>query len=852
MRRRWVRAILLALAVATIPSVAEASFGIVPDSFSGAALDGTDNLEVRAGAHPDRFVTRFTFTTLPDGGADGNVKDVMIDLPAGFVGDPNAAPFCPREDFQRGRCEPRHQVGTMHATFGSSDQTLAVYNVKPREDEIAEFGVFVLLFPIRIYVSVRSDGDYGTRMELRDIPQNLPLTAAEVELWGIPADHQTGTGIPRRALLTNPTSCEAGASATVLQVRSWQRPQKWVSAAAPIGPFTACDELPFQPALALDLDMPVADSPSGVSMELTVPQHEAPDERASSHLKDVAVTLPAGLTLSPGVADGLAACDAPPSCPSTSKIGTIELRTPLLSDPLRGEVFLGRALGSANFRLFGTARGRGASVALSGALQPDPETGRLFVALSGLPALPFSVLRLHLKDGARAPLATPARCGPGAGTAVVTPWRGGPPARLPARIEVPRGPNGDCPVSLPFAPRLTAGSSPATAGASAPFAMTLRRADGEQTLDRMELSLPPGLSARLADVPRCSDAAAAAASCPPGSLIGSVAAEAGAGALPLPLRGDAYLTGPHRGSPFGFALVLRAQAGPLDLGTTVVRAGVRLDPTNAHLTVETDRLPRIIAGVPLRLRMLALDVDRPRFMRNPTSCATKSVVASVTSLEHRSAQSSVRYAVGRCGRLRFAPQVALALGPRAELRDGGRPRVTIALRPRPRDAAVREVDVELPNGLALDAAAVSLVCTQRRAREGRCPPQSAVGSVRAGTPLLATTLRGRVHIVEPRTGTRPEVWATLRGEGLRLSVRGVISGAGGGPVAARFLELPDIPLERFTLRLRGGRTGLLQLTRGLCRSGAARSLSGVAVLQAWNGAGRSLAPAVAARPACRP
>ena len=850
MTRRWVGAGLAALAMAAASPQAHAAFGIVPDSFSATALDATDNPEVRAGAHPVRFVTRFSFTRLPDGGADGNVKDVMIDLPAGFVGDPNSAPACPRTDFQGGRCEARHQIGTMRATFGTSDQTLPIYNVQPREDEIAEFGVFVLIFPIRIYVGVRSNGDYGTRLELRDIPQNLPLTAGEVELWGIPADHQTDTGIPRRALLTNPTSCEASASATVLQARSWQRPPDWISATAPIGPFTGCDQLPFQPTLALNLDTPVADSPSGVTMDLTVPQHEDPDQRASSHLRDVAVTLPAGLTLSPGVADGLATCDALPSCPSASKIGSVELRTPLLADPLQGEIFLGRALGPAHFRLYGTAAGHGTRLTLSGTLQPDPETGQLFVSLSGLPALPFSTLRLRLKDGARAPLATPARCGPGAGSAVVTPWRGGSPARLPVRIEVPLGPGGPCPLTAPFRPRFEAGSSPAIAGASAAFSMTLRRADGEQTLERLELSLPPGLNARLANVARCSDAAATAAACPSGSRIGTVAAEAGPGPLPLPLRGDAYLTGPHGDAPFGFALVLQAQAGPLDLGTVVMRAGVRLHPIDGHLTVATDRLPRVIAGVPLRLRTLALDVDRPGFMRNPTACSATRVVASVTSLDRRSVKASTRYAVGRCSRLTFAPRIALALGPRAELRVGGRPHVTIGLRPRPRDAAVRELSVALPSGLALDAGAVSRVCTQRRAREGRCPTESAVGRARAVTPLLAKALSGRVHVVEPRSGTRPEMWATLRGDGLRLSVRGVISGGSDRPIVARFPRLPDVPLERFALRLRGGPTGLVEVTRVLCHGGAARPLVGVAAFQAWNGAGRSLATSVRARPAC--
>ena len=77
------------------------------------------------------------------------------------------------------------------------------------------------------------------------------------------------------------------------------------------------------------------------------------------------------------------------------------------------------------------------------------------------------------------------------------------------------------------------------------------------------MSTPPGFSATLAGVPYCSDAALAAAaaprysgiaeqqspSCPPGGLIGTSVAGAGAGTHPVYLPGKVYLAGPYKGAP---------------------------------------------------------------------------------------------------------------------------------------------------------------------------------------------------------------------------------------------------------------------------------------------------------------
>jgi hypothetical protein len=861
--RRLARLALALLALLATAPAARADFGFAPDGVHVALLDAAGQPELRAGAHPDRMVVDFAFETVGGGGADGNVKDLAIDLPAGFTGDASAVPLCSRPDFEQLRCGPESRVGTMNARFaGFGSLTFPIYDLAPREGELAELGFVAITVPVRLVVSLRPDGTYGSQLALRDLQQNLPLTAAKVELWGVPADHQTGTAIPRKPFLTNPTGCDGQTPTTIVRARSWQAREQWLAAEAPMGgPLDGCEQLAFHPALALALDRPLADTPSGLSVGVTLPRSDTPDGLAPSHTREVAITFPGGLTLSPGVADGLGACDDerfgigtgdPPACPASSKVGSVQLTTLLLDDPLTGGIYLARALPGERFRLFVTAEGRGVTLKLTASLRPDPETGQLLMLLPGLPQLPFDHIGFHFKDGPRAPIATPTRCGAGLGTARVTPYRGGQPARVAATIEIAGAAGGGpCPTPAPFAPRLLAGSTPAIAGGDGALAMTVGRADGEQALERVRVTLPAGVSARLARVARCREPDAAAAACPPASRVGSVAAEAGAGPSPLPLGGEAYLTGPYQGAPFGLALVLRAQAGPIDLGTVVIRAALRLDPADARLTVATDPLPWILAGVPLRLRTFAIDIDRPGFMVNPTSCRRTRVEATLTSLERAASSRAISpYALAGCGALPFSPAASLALASPARPRRGGRPGLTIALHGRDGQAALRSARIELPRALRVEPAAVATICTRRRADAGRCPRGSAIGGARVRTPLLPEPLTGAIHVVQPNRGTQPELWATVAGLGVRLNVRGTISAPRGGPIVSEFVELPDIPLSGLRLRLRGGPHGLLSLRTGLCAGGRARPLAVHVELHGQNGKQRSRRVRVHAAPRC--
>ncbi len=863
-RRRGAFAVaLVVLAPALVPTLAYATFGIVPGSFQVETLNQQGQPELHAGAHPDKIVARFAFATLPNGGADGDVKDVVINLPAGLAGSPHAVPTCARPAFAENQCEAQSQVGVMHATFaGLSPQEFPIYAIAPREDEPAEFGFFALLLPIRFEIGLRAQSDYGLQFNIHDLPQNIPLTAGEVELWGIPADHQSGTGIQRKALLTNATNCESGPATTGLRVRSWQNPEEWIEATsvAP-APLSGCSALSFAPSLSLALDTARADTPTGFTIGLTLPQDEKPEDLATSDARLLSITLPAGLTLSPAAAEGLTACEdsqfalgsaAAPACPPASKIGTVAITTSLFDAPVGGALYLGGPQTGAPLRVFVAASARGVMLKFLATLNLDPQSGQLSIALNDMPALPLSNLSLRFEGGPHALLATPPGCGVGAASGSVQPTAGGAPASVAAPIEIAAWADGaPCPATAPFAPQLIAGSALSLAGRASAFSVVVRRADGEQLLERFSAALPPGLSARLASVPLCAAQLAARGACPASSRIGTVAVEAGAGPNPLPLAGDAYLTGPHAGAPFGLAFVLGAPPGPLELGRVIVLSALSIDPDDAHITLTSDPLPQLLGGIPLRLRTLAIDIDREGFMLDPTSCTPSLVTASLRSLESTRASATVRYAVGGCSRLPFAPKVSLALGPRAALRRGGHPALTIELRSGSGQATVSNTRIELPSALALARASVTAFCTRRRALAGNCPADAAVGTARVRSPLLAQPLTGVVDIVAPASGSQPELWANVAGMGVRLTVRGTTSAPPGKPVTTAFVGMPDVPLSLLSITLRGGRRGLLTLGRDLCVGARARRLTAGATLLGHNGARRTARVRVRDTPACR-
>lgn len=835
---------LLVVLLSGAESARAAEFGIAPGSLSIQAVDGSGKPDNRAGAHPDRLRIGFELTE-----ATGTaLKDLAIELPPGLAGDPQAVPFCPPERFDRAEfpspCPPESQIGTATIRFsGQSNQfKVPVLNVEPTPGELGVFG-FNLFLKVPLQLSLRP-GDFGLDIEQSGFGQGTPLSKASFDLWGVPADHQE-TSIPRRPFLATPTRCGKPLEITV-RVRSWQPGASWQSAtAASESPLSGCQNLPFEPRLGFDLANRRADSPTGAQIDLVVPQSEDPDGLASSQVKSAEVFLPSGMTVSPGVVAGLSTCsdaqlaqglEAEATCPSNSRIGSIELAGPALREPLTGSLYMGQERPGERFRLFTVAKGLGAEAKVTGSLRTDPATGRLVAVLAHMPEVSFSRLSLRFDDGPRALLVTPLDCGPATAVAKLDPYSDGPQAESRDTVDVGGAQGGAGCSSEPFAPRFVAGTSNAGAGRPTAFSMTLQRSDGEAPADRLSVVLPAGLSAKLGGLDRCDPMAASLGGCPAAARIGGVVAQVGAGPQPATLHGEAYLTGPYRGAPFGLALTFDAALGPFNLGSVTVRGRLRLDPRSGQVMIETDALPRAIEGLPVRFRTIGIDIDRPGVIHNPTSCRTTAVEASVRSIGGATAQLSSPFTARGCSRLGFRPRVSMAMTQRRQLRRHGHPGLRIGVRMRPGGTNLRNATIRLPRTLGFDASGLAAICTRRDATDGDCPAESRVGTATARSPLLDSSLSGSIYVVQPDGTGLPDLWTVIRGLGVMLEVRSEAEVA-KGRVSTKLANLPDIPLSSFVMRLGGGKHGILSLVDSPCGP-AARDAADLA-LEGQDGAFRT-------------
>jgi len=836
---------LVVLALWGWPASAAGALELKPDGIKMELLNDASEPETRAGAHPDRLVQTFEF--VGDEGED-DAKELLIDLPLGMGGDVDAVPLCPRASLSEDRdCPKESRIGTFTGgLLGSSP----IFNVEPAPSEFALFAVPQFVMSIKVVPKL--GGSDGVTLRLRDLPQMSP-TEGKLEIWGVPADHQEETDIPRRPLITNPTRCDQPLITTV-SANSWQQPDVWIHEAIEgEDELTDCEGLPFAPEFDFSLDSSTVDTPSGAQVEVTVPQDEAVDGRASSMVEDISIQMPVGITVSPGgVASADACSDAQfgpdnaeePSCPPSSRVGSVEVRPAGAERRFTGSLFLGEERPDDRFRLLVAASVPGAQVKLVGSLKTDPGTGRLTVDLADLPQFAFQDLRLDFDGGPRAVLATPLECGPAPASARLSPYSGAPAVEWSGSVHVTPAGGGDCTGAAPFAPGFSGGSTSRGPGRATSFTATIRRRDGEQLPRDLAIALPRGLSAALGRVETCTTLQLQATSCPGGSRIGSAVAELGPGEHPARIGGDVFLTDPYRRAPFGVALVFRAAFGPFDLGTFAVRGALRVDAFSGQVTVAMDSLPTLFEGVPIRFQTIGLDLDRPGLMVNPTSCAPNHVVASLRAQGGASTRASSPFELRRCIDLPFRPRFAIALGRRKQLHRSGKPSLRMSMRMPRRAANLRSVAVRLPKILELDSGGMKELCARGRAEEGRCQKAARIGTARARTPLLKRRMRGFLYLVQPRGKGSPDIWVSLVGQGLEVNLRAQTA-VRRARAETKFVGLPDFPLRFLGLRLRGGDHGIFKLRRRPCDR-----LVAPVRMAAHNRARTTLRARVGGRPTC--
>jgi hypothetical protein len=854
-----------------------ATFGI--EDFSFESLDKEGNPYTQAGGHPYEWKTSFRVNTTPAPGdgvsleaADANFRDVETDLPPGFAASATATPRCTRYTMTIDQCPPATQVGEIEIEDSIRVRlNRGIYNLVPTNGVPVELGsVIHNLGLVYIDGNVRTGGDYGATAKVLSASTLDNIIEARVTLWGVPADpsHDSKRVCPvagleitpgerpclpegqRIPLLTNPTTCPGTPLTASLRMDSWQQPNQFVTASKQVPATTDCAAIDFNPSITVTPDTSVADSPSGLNVDLKVPQNETPSGLATSALKNTTVQLPPGTAVSASAANGLEACSEaeiglknaePASCPNGSKVGTVEVTSALLPDPLTGGVYVARQnenpFGSL-LALYIVAEADGARVKLAGHVVADEATGQLTTTFEETPQLPFNDFRFTLFGGRHGALATPESCGTFKSMVSLEPWDGLAPTILEPTFDISSG------CVSGFNPTLSAGTVSTQAGAYTPFSLSLARSDTDEEISGLTVKLPPGLLAKIAGVPQCTELQAAGDACPAASQIGTVEATAGPGLSPLSLPGRMYLTGPYKGAPYGEEVVVPAVAGPYNLGDVVVRGTIQIDPTTAQAVVTSDPFPPIVKGIPTRLRRVDVTVDRPGFVFNPTSCEPLALSATAISAGGTLAALQSRFQAGGCGELPFKPAFSAAVGGPGSRLNGVSFDVKIAAPHQGPQAAnarseanIRKVEVQLPKAIPSRLPTLQKACTadQFAKNPAGCPAASIVGQAVAHTPALPDPLQGPAYLVSHGGAQFPDLVLDLSGDGVTIQVTGHTQ-IKNGITFSRFETVPDAPISTFELKLPSGPKSLLGNFGDVCTSKVAKTLVMPTTITAQSGA----------------
>jgi hypothetical protein len=884
----------LALIACTVPSSAPAACNLEPRTacFRVESVEA-DLSTTQAGAHPD-FDLDVAIEQDPEsppnvfGLHDGYAptRNIRFDAPPGLIGDPNVLGVPQQCKVQElvtfneagGGCPNGSQVGVSNITAYGLTLKLRepVFMMQPPGgDVVARLGTIAGAFPTFIDFRVRSEGDYGLVADVTDAPTAAKLIQLENTIWGVPADesHDTERCTPAEALfgcvtspsrppgsrplpfLTNPTRC--GVPLTMgVSASSWHEPERLdenkVETSFPT--ITGCNRLPFGPSLVAEPTSHHATAPTGLNMTLRLPAADGVDVLEPSQTRDLRIDLPEGLATNPGSADGLATCSVQQvrfgervsaECPNASKLASTEFEVAALPRRMKGAIYLREPEPGNPFRIWIVADDLGAHVKLAGQLNVDKATGQIKSVVLDAPQAPVREVRLRFKSGFRAPLLNPQTCGTYLTHYDLTPWSGGPDAIGDAPMTINEG----CDTGG-FSPKLSAGTIDPAAGQHSPFLFTLTRQDGEQNPAGLDVSLPSGLVATLAGVARCEGHAAETGECPPDSRIGKVIAAVGAGSVPLwvPQPGKrptaVYLSGPYRGAPLSIVAVVPRQAGPFDFGDEMVRSAIYVDPVTGQATAKADPLPQIIEGVPVLYRAIHVHLDRQNFTLNPTSCKEKKTTAAVTSSEGALAMPASPFRASECAKLAFKPRLSFRL--RGGTHRGSHPKLLASLRMPEGGANIALTSVALPHSEFLDQGHIKTVCTRVQFAAKACPQGSIYGEAEAKTPLFEETLKGPAYL-RSSDHLLPDLVIALKGPPslpVEVDVVGRVDSINGG-IRTTFEAIPDAPVSKFTLKMPGGKKGLLENSTELC----ARVNRATAKFTAYNGRKATLHPPMKA--SCR-
>lgn len=397
-----------------------------------ADVDGTKTAEsgtsdASAGGHGTLTVGgNFTYSD-----ANEDIKRIVVDFPAGGVGNPNAVPFedrCTTTQFDTGVCGAASQIGEVKLAATATaigiipiplnlEGTISIIQTTPEVPTIV--GAYIeppVGDPIRAYaqfypVTSGPEGDFRIRSVTSDFPREaetdlgeLPIQINSYEqiLWGV-----LPSGVP---FITNPTRCDTWMSYAYVEAYESSTNADSDPLMTGTNTFKRIEPIPTEPDCSTPNEFNTSASASLSTVErgasptftttLAIPNLAALP-LAPTTPKTVVATLPDGVNVD--VQQLLRVCEVANfqtgTCPASTQVGSVEIKTPMIVAGLQGAVHLvrpsgGRTLpdlgldvrGAINFTQLGTNKYVGNGTVIQSTFDNIPQVG-------------FSELKLTIAGG---------------------------------------------------------------------------------------------------------------------------------------------------------------------------------------------------------------------------------------------------------------------------------------------------------------------------------------------------------------------------------------------------------------------------------------------------------------------
>jgi hypothetical protein len=872
--RIQVRVSLIALVVCALvavlaPGTAQAAFG-VEKFFAGNCKESTCGENAvppskgeeetkgyrQPGGDVPFGVTDFVLNN-KEGEPEGNVRNIRVDVAPGVVTNPQAVTRCSMADFTgievepgvflESSCPESSIIGKQFVKVQVAAKTDfplegTVYNLEPANGLGSEFGVSLELEPLvhapvfahtLIEGNVEWASDYHDYFTIKEVSTKLPLVQSRLVF--------EGTKATTEGFLRNPTACTAPGpeTTTTLSVESYTGAKGSLPYEDKVGSQgSGLCNLGFVPSLSLETETSQSDRADGITADVTTAHPKNVSEPDNANLKTAKVVLPEGMTLNPSAAAGLTGCTRsqvgietrnPVKCPSSSRVGTAEIEVPTLpSHSLSGPIFLGqpeeggvaKPITGPPYTIYLDAESAryGVKVRVEGVVSPNPKTGQIETKFedtkatpNNIPQAPFNETILHFNGGPFASIANPLVCETGKLKSSFEPFSGS--SVSPVTGESPVTTEG-C-ASPAFAPTQSTSVVPSAGGSQSNFTFQLERPEGQQYVEKITTTLPPGVVGKIPSVTQCTEAQANATQesgngCPAASLIGSVRITAGSG-TPFPFTGNVYLTEKYEGAPYGLAFKVPVEAGPFKFTEEVTRATISVNPNTARVSVSA-KLPTIKDGIPIRLRSMTVDIDRPNYILNPTNCGALKTESSVTSTLNTTVLASSPFQVEGCGALPFKPGFTASTSGKASKPNGAS--LVTTMTSTPGQSNIKSVLVQLPKQLPSRLTTLQKACILKTFEENpfNCSKESMVGTATAATPVLPNVMKGPAILVSHAGEEFPSLELVLEADGVRVIVEGKTH-IKNGITTTNFAATPDVPVSSITVSLPLGPFSALALER---------------------------------------